>query len=204
MIRVLLSAVLGYLLGSVNLAIIVSRFIKKRDVRDCGSKNAGATNVARVFGMKMGVLTLAGDFLKTLAAMLVGRFLYDDMGVAVAIAACLVGHCWPVYFGFKGGKGVAAGGCVILIIDWRAFLIILAVFIVTFAITRIVSVSSLAAALAAPISVTLLGNAEGPFVILAFFAAILVWFNHRSNIVRIMNGTEKRFKPGKDDSGRRR
>lgn len=197
MFKIILSALAGYLLGSINLAIIISKYLKKQDVRERGSKNAGATNVARVFGMKMGVLTLAGDFLKTLAAMFVGKLLCGNQGIAAAVAACLIGHCWPLYFGFKGGKGVATGACVILIVDWRVFLIIIAVFAAVFAATRIVSASSLAAASAAPIAVLFFKDIELPFVILTFFAAALVWFHHRSNIKRIINGTEQKFKPGK-------
>ena len=196
MVRIVVSAVIGYLLGSINLAIIVSKAFMRQDVREMGSHNAGATNVARVFGMKMGVVTLIGDFLKTLAAMYAGRALYGDVGEVVAVGACLVGHCWPLYFGFKGGKGVATGACVMLIIDWRVFVAVVVAFAVAFALTRIVSISSLASATTAPIAVLVFDGIDMPFVLLAFFAAVIVWFNHRENIKRLKNGTETKFKPG--------
>lgn len=202
MFRIFISALIGYLFGSVNLAILVSRYIKHQDVRELGSKNAGATNVARVFGMKMGVLTLLGDFLKTIAAMFVGRALYGEIGTVAAVGACLVGHCWPLYFGFRGGKGVATGACVILIVDWRVFLVVVATFAIIFLLTRIVSLSSLAAATAAPIAVLLFKNIEFPFVLLTFFAAALVWFHHRTNLKRLIEGTEQKFKPGSGQNKR--
>lgn len=196
MFKILISVTAGYLLGSINLAIVISKYFRKQDVREYGSKNAGATNVARVFGMKMGVVTLLGDFLKTLAAAFIGNRMFGEIGTAFAVAACLIGHCWPLYFGFKGGKGVATGACVTLIIDWRVFLIVIATFAVSFVLTRIVSISSLAAATAAVVAVFLLGDIELPFVLLTIFAASLIWFHHRSNIKRIINGTEQKFKPG--------
>ena len=116
----------GYLLGSINVAIM---YIKRRygvDVRTEGSGNAGATNVARTHGLGAGLLTLGSDMLKTALAGFLGWKLGGSTGLAVACAAALTGHCFPVYYGFRGGKGVSASACIALLLDWRFFLLLLA------------------------------------------------------------------------------
>ena len=122
--KLLLCAIAGYLLGSISVSILVAKYIFHDDLRQQGSGNAGATNAARVYGLGAGVLTFAGDFAKSTLAMLLGRGLGGVMGLAVGGAACLLGHCFPVYFKFKGGKAVSAGAAVGLMIDWRLFVIL--------------------------------------------------------------------------------
>ena len=112
--KLLLCAIAGYLLGSISVSILVTKYIFHDDLRQQGSGNAGATNAARVYGLGAGVLTFAGDFAKSILAMLLGRGLGGVMGLAVGGAACLLGHCFPVYFKFKGGKAVSAGAAVLL------------------------------------------------------------------------------------------
>ena len=189
------AAVIGYLIGSVNIAIMITGLFMKKDVRTMGSKNAGATNVARVFGMKLGLVTLLGDFVKTAIAMVIGFLLQGENGMLVAAMACLVGHCWPVYYGFRGGKGVAVGGAIALVYDWRFFLLLIGVFLVAFLISQRVSVCSLAAATAYPFGLLLCGHVGVMPVILGCFTAVTVWFMHRENLKRLLAGTEPKFRP---------
>ena len=108
----------GYLLGSLNISIILSRILG-RDIRKQGSGNAGATNMTRVFGWAAGVATLAFDVLKAFAAMWIGRKLLGNTGVSLGGMAVMAGHCFPVFYNFKGGKGIATGAAVGFMIDWR-------------------------------------------------------------------------------------
>lgn len=193
--RYIAAALTGYLLGSVSASVLLSKIAFRQDVRSAGSGNAGATNVARVFGMGAGVVTLLADVGKTILAIYIGRCLAGQIGLAVAGMTCIIGHCWPVYFHFRGGKGVSVGAAIGLMIDWRVFAIIFAVFFLTFACCQIVSVCSMASALALPLSACLLGVGT-PKLILAIVTGALVIFMHRGNIQRLHNGTEAKFKPG--------
>ena len=190
-----LAGVLGYLIGSVSLSIVLSNLLYHRDVRTQGSGNAGATNAARVFGLSAGVLTLAGDFLKTLLALWLGRLLGGDVGMAVAGTAALIGHCYPVYFHFKGGKGVSSGAAVALMIDWRVFLAAVIVFGVMALLFKIASVASLSAAIAVAAGAFVFGTPL-PFKILALFTCVLVFAMHSQNIRRLFRGEEKQFHAG--------
>ena len=145
---VVLSAIIGYLLGSISMSVLLSKLVYKGDVRNYGSHNAGATNMARVYGLIGGIATLAGDFLKAIVAMLIPLlfkliykdFAYAELAYAIAGMGCFLGHAFPIFFGFKGGKGVTVGAAIALMTDWKAFLIILAVFVIAFMISKIVSV----------------------------------------------------------------
>lgn len=198
-----LLAVLGYLIGSISMSIILTRYIYKDDVRDHGSGNAGATNVARVFGWWPGILTFLCDFAKCVLAFWVGKKLGGyaggawgaEFGSALAEITCLLGHCFPVYFGFRGGKAVSTGACVAFLIDWRLFVIILAVFILVFLWKRIVSISSICAAGAMILASPFLAGSRAEAA-LGIFAGLLVIFMHRDNIRRLKNGTESKFKAG--------
>ena len=190
-----IAAVAAYLLGSVSVSVLLTKLVFHNDVRDQGSGNAGATNVARVFGMGAGVITLLGDVAKTVIAMLLGKWLGGDTGLAIAGAACLMGHCWPVYFRFKGGKGVSVGAAVGAMLDWRILLILVAVFFLTFAICRIVSVCSMACAVTLPIASVVMGLTT-PLMLLGIFTGVVVFIMHRANLARLLRGEEKKFKPG--------
>jgi glycerol-3-phosphate acyltransferase PlsY len=195
--RILLSLVGGYLLGSISVAIVLTRR-KGGDVRDKGSGNAGATNVARVYGIWVGLATLVGDGVKTAVAMLVlGRLLAGDQGMVAAAFGCLLGHCFPLYFGFRGGKAVSVGAAIGLCLDWRLFLILLGVFLILAFSTKRVSVGSMAAAVAFPIGQLILGGFPWYSLALGCFITVFVIFMHRENVKRLLHGKEPEFKLGK-------
>ena len=194
--KYILAAVIAYLLGSVCSSIPLSKRCKGVDIRTKGSGNAGATNVARVFGLRMGFITLGLDMAKTVAAMLIGQQLCGVMGEAISGAFCIIGHCFPLYFGFKGGKGVSVGAALGLMTGIPVFTAIIGVFLATAFVSRKVSLGSILAAVSLPIFSILFG-AETPIVIVNVFSAVLVIVMHRENIRRLINGTEVDFKPGK-------
>jgi len=136
-----------------------------------------------------------GDAAKTFAALFIGSLLAGEAGVALAAVGCLAGHCWPLYFGFKGGKGVTVGAATSLWLDWRLFLILVSTFVIAYLICRIVSVCSIAAALMYPVAILLLGGFSLYYLLLGIFVFCFVTFMHRSNIKRLFNGTEGRFRP---------
>ena len=187
--------VIAYLLGSISFAVLLSKILGKKDVRKYGSGNAGATNVARVRGMGCGVLTLLFDGLKTAAAMAIGRLIAGENGFLLAGGACLIGHCFPIFFGFHGGKGVAVGATMGLMFSWKFFLLLCVVFFVVFAIGRRVSLSSIACCVAFPIFEYILGYRGVWEMTLGICAAACVIFMHRGNIKRLIAGTEPVFKP---------
>lgn len=191
-LKALIILIIAYLLGSINLAVIISKFVMKVDVREKGSGNAGATNVARVFGMKFGVITLLGDVVKTLLAALIGHLILGEVGITFSCVGCLFGHCWPVFFGFKGGKGIAVGAAIIGVTDWRVLIISLTIFVIVVAITKMISAGSVCAAASFPIAL-LFFEPVWYNIVLAFFAAAIVIFLHRANLKRIIDGTESKF-----------
>lgn len=193
--KYLLIAVLGYLFGSLSISVFISKYILRDDVRQHGSGNAGATNVARVFGMKAGLITLGGDMLKTAAAGLLGLLTAGSAGLAVGCAGCLIGHSWPVFFRFRGGKGVSVSACIALLLDWRMFLIVLAVFMLVFLLSRRVSLCSMIASVCFPPVYWLLHPGLSAAFWLCVMVPVLIIFLHRENIVRLIHGKEPKFQP---------
>lgn len=194
--KYLLAIIGGYLLGSLSMSILLSRSVLGGDVRKKGSGNAGATNMARVYGMKAGVLTLAGDVAKAALAMLIGWLLLGDHGLAASGIACLVGHCFPVYHNFKGGKGVSVGAAIALAVDWKVFLCVLATFLLIALLSKKVSLGSICAAISIT-AAALVFQVSTPRLILCIVGMVLVVFQHRENIKRLINGTEADFCPAK-------
>lgn len=189
-----IAAVAAYLIGSISCSVLLTKILFKADVRTQGSGNAGATNVARVFGMKAGVITLLGDILKTVISMFIGKLLGGDIGLAVAGMACMIGHAWPIYFRFKGGKGISVGAGLALMVDWKILVIIASVFAIVFALTRIVSAASICAAASIVPAVFIVGAALPQTILICIVGPLVIWL-HRSNIVRLVKGEEKKFVP---------
>ena len=195
----------GYFLGSISSAIVLIWEWYHRDIRTEGSGNAGATNAARSHGIAAGLFTLAGDMAKAAISGLIGWLLGPMAGLgalgglSVASAACFTGHCWPIYYRFKGGKGVSVAACVILLLDWRAFLVLLAIFVITFLLWRRVSVCSIVSAVFYPTLYYLFNPGFTlPFFVCLYIAVTCI-FQHRANIGRILRGEEKKFTFGKSE-----
>jgi glycerol-3-phosphate acyltransferase PlsY len=237
----LIAAVLAYLLGSVSFAILLTQHYKKQDIRTQGSGNAGMTNVFRSVGKTAGILTFVGDFLKALAAVVLGILIYKWLNSSIGIIGgadgstvifvvnkgitpdkyylfggyiagffAMLGHMFPLFHQFKGGKGAVTAVATVAVLDWRLLLLIATIFFVTMAITRTISISTIAAAICLPFL---------NFAIKYFFDyksgaadSVYLWFTsvmmliigasviakHHENIKRILNGTEKKFTIKKD------
>ena len=208
-----LTAIIAYLIGSVNFSVIISKKMAGFDVREKGSGNAGSTNVLRTVGKKAAVLTLICDILKgvisILIAIFIGSIVKDvnkELLVQIAGIAVVLGHTFPIFFGFKGGKGVATSLGVILMSNWQIGLICLVFALVLMALTRMVSLGSCGAAVLFPVltlfmneNYTVLtdGKSGKTYFIYSIILAIIVLYNHRSNIKRILNGTENKLSFGK-------
>ena len=185
--------VAGYLLGSLSASILLSRTAWGSDVRKKGSGNAGATNMARVFGLGAGFLTLACDMLKAFLATWLGNYLLGDVGLALGGICCMLGHCFPVFHDFKGGKGISVGAALGLAIDWRVFVCIVAVFLIVAFLSKKVSLGSVSAAVAITVSSAVFAVGT-PKLLLAATAMCLAIFQHRGNLRRLAAGTEPDFK----------
>lgn len=202
---ILLAALIGYLLGSVNASLVIGKVIYKTDIRQYGSGNAGATNALRTFGRRAALMAVAGDALKGILACLVGSMLAGDSdisGATVHVGACVggmtavIGHNWPVYFGFRGGKGVMTSFAVIAFLAPLSALISAVLFLVLVAIWKMVSLGSLAGAISFPVAAACLG--EPPLLVLTgVFLALLIVIRHIPNIRRMLDGTEKKLGQGK-------
>ncbi len=210
--RSLLSAVCGYLLGSISFAVIITRLFANKDVRDEGSGNAGMTNVLRTTGKLPAVLTLIGDLGKAVAAMFIARWIFSALsfegaaktGMFIAGIFVLLGHIYPVFFNFKGGKGVLTCAGIFFVLDPILCSVCIAIFIAVAFISGYVSLGSILAMASAPIltlivGLTLRADTMPLYSVLwqSFFTLIIAGisiFMHRSNIKRLLNGTENGFK----------
>ncbi|MFV2029793.1 glycerol-3-phosphate 1-O-acyltransferase PlsY [Neisseria sp. S1] len=187
----------AYLIGSLSFAVIVSKFYGMDDPRTYGSGNPGATNVLRSGKKKAAALTLLGDALKGLLAVLAARWLQDSLGLsdttiaAVAVAA-LIGHMWPIFFGFKGGKGVATALGVLLALSWPTALVCALIWLVMAFGFKVSSLAALVATVASPIAAYFLMPA-GSWVIATVIIALLVLYRHKSNIQNLLQGKESKI-----------
>ena len=195
-------AVLAYLLGSLSFSIIASDVLGEEDIRKKGSGNAGLTNAIRSGGTWVAIMTFIGDSLKGVGAIYAAQWIMSSdptpcavkWGMYVAAVAVVFGHIYPVFFRFRGGKGVLTSAAVIGVLDWRALLALLGVFLIVFIISGIVSLSSLVAAVLIP-GVTVIFNSDGFYYSVVFMTVIAVTIiaGHQKNIDRIINGTEKKL-----------
>lgn len=202
----ILATVIGYLLGSINCAVLFSTLFYGDDVRRHGSGNAGTTNMLRTYGAKAAALTFAGDILKGVFAVLLGRLFFSFLGAAaqqtygayLAGYTAILGHMYPLYFRFKGGKGVATGLGAVCAINPPIFGVVFTVGIIIAAVSGFVSLASLSGAVLFPLllagSMLLTSGTVAPMeLLLACGIALLIICNHRENILRLLNGTENKF-----------
>ena len=201
-LRFVAIAIVGYLFGSFNTAIVVSKCFLHKDIRTMGSGNAGLTNSLRCMGKNYTLLVLLGDVLKTVFAVWLAVVVFQPVSglIPVAKLVCglfvIAGHMFPLYFGFKGGKGVLAGATLCAMFNWKILLILLVVFVVLVAATRYVSLGSVVIATAFPfMSLGYYWNSPSriPVFILALIIGGGVVYMHRGNIKRLLNGTENKL-----------
>lgn len=202
MIAYIIIAIIAYLIGSVNFSVLISKKMAGFDVREKGSNNAGSTNVLRTVGKKAAVITLVCDILKgiitVLIALLIGNLTNVNIALLCQIGAIevVIGHTYPIFFGFKGGKGVATSLGIIMIINWKIGLICLIFALAIMAITRIVSLGSISAAILFAILTIFINDnyiEQGNYIVFGILLALLVLFNHRKNIARIAKGEENKL-----------
>ena len=187
----ILWAVIGYLLGSIPFGIVITRALGLGDLRQIGSGNIGATNVLRTGNKPAALATLLLDSGKGAIAVLLARALAGEDAALIAGAAAFLGHLYPVWLGFKGGKGVATFLGTVLALDWRLGLAACAIWLLTALLTRISSLSALVAAALSPVVALWL---DGPRLALVLaFMAVLIFIRHRANIARIRTGTEPKI-----------
>jgi len=210
-IRLIAVAVIGYLLGSLNTSIIVGK-LYGTDIRKHGSGNAGMTNTLRTLGKAAALMVIAGDILKGVVSYLIGQMVVSAIpetvtldhlsgigGMAAGMAA-IAGHNWPVYFGFRGGKGILTSFAVVMMMDWKLGLILLGVFAVIVTVTRYVSLGSIIASAAFPVGAAIKGN--GPvFIVFSAVLAILAVARHNGNIKRLLSGSEAKLGQKKKANG---
>lgn len=200
MLATILFVILGYLAGSVSTAIIVCRAMGLPDPRSAGSRNPGATNVLRFGGKKAAALTLAGDLLKGLLPMLLARWAgLDQAGLALTALAAFLGHLYPVFFGFEGGKGVATAFGAILGLSWSVALAALATWLLMAFTVRVSSLSALTAAALAPLYAWWLGLPGAYIAAVLVMVGLLIW-RHRSNIRNLLAGAEDKIGTDRPES----
>ena len=191
----ILVLIVVYLIAAIPTGVVLTRLMGGADVRQQGSGNIGATNVYRVAGKMAGILTLSGDILKGFLPLMACKTWLSptpaQLGAAGAMA--IVAHCYPVYLKFKGGKGIATALGIFLVISPQAVLVALGVFLLTVVATRYISLGSILAALSVPLLILMFGYPQQIFLATLFIAMLVIW-RHRSNIKRLLDGTENRFK----------
>lgn len=184
---------LAYLLGSVSTGVVVARLLRLQDPRETGSKNPGATNLLRYGGKAAAALTLTGDILKGVIAILAARAVTDDTVILALVGlAVFIGHLWPVFFGFRGGKGVATALGVWFALNPWVGLALIATWIVMAVVFRYSSLSALTAAVVAPLYVYVF-IPQPPYLVMMVAMSALLVFRHRANIRRLLAGTETRI-----------
>ena len=196
----ILTAIIAYVLGSVNGAIIAGRFVFRKDVRKYGSGNAGLTNYYRNFGTPGMILLVLIDVLKTVAAVLIGASLLKsfnarEAGMLFAGFCAILGHIFPAYYQFRGGKGVLCGVTMAFLVDWRVGLCCFLTFMILLLFTRYVSLGSIVGSALCPLYLWVFGH-EKLSVILGALCALLIVLKHAENIVRLIGGTERRIDLG--------
>ncbi|GGG57504.1 glycerol-3-phosphate acyltransferase 2 [Paenibacillus radicis (ex Gao et al. 2016)] len=196
LLNAIIAVVASYLLGSISFSIVIARLVKGIDIREHGSGNAGATNTIRVLGKGPGLLVFVLDIAKGIAAVLIGRLLGpDDLGDWTAVLsglAAIVGHNWPIWFRFKGGKGIATTVGVMVTLAFVPALIAGVIAIASIAITRYVSLGSLLFAAFVPLLIGLI-HYSLPLLLVSLLLCVFAFVRHRTNIVKLVQGTENKL-----------
>lgn len=187
-----ITALIGYLLGCISTGVIVSKVYARIDIRKYGSGNAGMTNVMRTLGWVPGVISFAGDMLKGLIAAFIGKWLAGELGMCVGGLAAIIGHDWPVFFGFKGGKGISTSFGFILASNWLIALLLIPVQFSVLLTTGFMSLASIASSIGFFVF-ALVFKTSKVYTVTAAIACALSLFGHRQNIVRLLHGKENKL-----------
>lgn len=208
-IWILFTFVISYFLGGINFSIIISKFTgKKQDIRCLGSQNAGFTNALRSLGILPAIMTFLGDFVKGMACSLIGKSLIYKCGInsdykflflILLGFFCCLGHMWPCFFGFKGGKGILTTWAFSLFLDWKIFVSLISIFLIVMFLYKIISLASIISAIAYPILVFIFTNnltfsSHMISSIVALIWSSIIIIKHRSNIQRLISGDESKIK----------
>lgn len=188
----LILGICSYLIGSIPFSYLIPKWIGKIDIRTMGSGNTGTTNVVRTLGMKVGVLAFIGDFLKGIIPALIGLLWLGELGGIIGGSMAVIGHCYPVWLKFKGGKGVAtSAGILIVLMPDICILLLIGQFIII-ALTKYMSLASLLSAVLLPILAFIFSKSD-QMVLFSIALALFVIFRHRSNLFRLIKGTESKL-----------
>ena len=200
MLGFLVITIVPYFLGSLNFAIIISKYIYHEDIRTFGSGNAGMTNMLRTYGKLPAAATLLGDAMKAVISILLGRLVWGVIGAYAAGLACMIGHIWPVFYKFKGGKGVVVTAVIVLMTNWKVGLVLILMFVLLVASTKFISLGSVMCSLVYPLILSRM-NRTDPQIIMVFAMAVtvIVVLKHRSNIKRLIEGKENKISFSRKD-----
>ena len=198
-LSIIITVVSSYLLGSMNGAIIASKYYYKKDIREYGSGNPGLTNFYRVFGKFGAIVVVIIDVMKTVIPVVAGGILFENfvstavMGRTLAGFCVMLGHVFPIFYKFKGGKGVLTGGVVVFIVDWRVGLVAWGAFLILVILTRYVSLGSIAAGVMYPVAMALFGVGGNIELLIVILSGSLLIARHAPNIYRLVHGKESKL-----------
>ena len=195
MINQLLIILFAYLVGSVSSGIIVSQIFNLPDPRTIGSKNPGATNVMRSGNKKAAIFTLLGDLLKAILVLVIAEYLgFNDLIIVCVALAVLIGHIYPIFYKFQGGKGVATAIGILFALNFKLALIVASIWLLVFAIWRYSSLAAIVAAISAPIIAIFILRDQSLYCIAFTLITIIILFKHQANIRKLLSGKELKFK----------
>ena len=195
MINQLLIILFAYLVGSVSSGIIVSQIFNLPDPRTIGSKNPGATNVMRSGNKKAAIFTLLGDLLKAILVLATAEYLgFNDLIIVCVALAVLIGHIYPIFYKFRGGKGVATAIGILIALNFKLALIVVSIWLLVFGIWRYSSLAAIVAAISAPIIAIFILRDQSLYCIAFTLITIIILFKHKANIRKLLSGTELKFK----------
>ena len=195
MINQLLIILFAYLVGSVSSGIIVSQIFNLPDPRTIGSKNPGATNVMRSGNKKAAIFTLLGDLLKAIFVLAIAEYLgFNDLIIVCVALAVLIGHIYPIFYKFRGGKGVATAIGILIALNFKLALIVASIWLLVFGIWRYSSLAAIVAAISAPIIAIFILRDQSLYCIALTLITIIILFKHKTNIKKLLSGTELKFK----------
>lgn len=195
----ILAGLCAYLISGINPAIILSKSIYHKDIRECGSKNPGFTNFKRCFGTKWAIVVMILDLLKAMIPTLAFGILFREMynlyqtGVTVTCFCAMLGHAYPVWYKFKGGKGFLVCLASMWILDWRIGLIATGIMVILLLITKYMSLSTMIAMVSCPIALAIIGFENVIAFVFCIASVLFMIYRHKSNIVRLFKGTESKF-----------